>query len=93
MVRSKFHIMKDILIVAAPKGIENKEIEDNIHGASKTYIMNACGLSFRQRNEYLSFLKDIKLLEKDKYFELYVTTEKGLAFLESFNEIQEFSTK
>jgi predicted transcriptional regulator len=55
----------------------------------KTQIMYRANLSFNQLNHYLEFLMNNNLIYKtngaDK--EVYVTTEKGLDFLQRHNEL------
>lgn len=74
--RDKLYIIAEILEIA-------KE------GILKTQIMYRANLSFTQLNEYLKFMLKINLLEKkfrnDK--EIYKTTEKGLDFLQRYQEI------
>jgi len=79
VVRGRMDIMADILDHAK-------------HGAKKTRIMYACNLSFRQLKVYLDFLlkRDFLSLvdsagEESRVFK---TTRKGLAFLESYRDLQ-----
>jgi predicted transcriptional regulator len=61
-------------------------------GAKKTRIMYTCNLSFRQLGVYLDFLlkRDflhlVALAEEES--RVFRTTRKGLAFLESYRELQ-----
>jgi predicted transcriptional regulator len=78
-VRGRMDIMADILDQAR-------------HGAKKTRIMYTCNLSFRQLKVYLDFLLIRNFLtlavsgeEKSRVFR---ATEKGLAFLESYRDLQ-----
>jgi len=62
-------------------------------GAKKTHIMYKCNLSFRQLHTYLNLLIDRKLLRKvgkneSRRQELYETTSKGKAFLQSYKNIK-----
>ena len=57
--RGRIDIYKDILIEAAPLGVEK--------GATKSYIMNGAGLGFYQTNSYLKLLTNRKLLKKRKW--------------------------
>ena len=58
-------------------------------GISKTQIMYRANLSFTQLNNYLRFLLKINLVDKTGKDgqELYITTEKGLDFLQRYREI------
>ncbi|MEM3640453.1 MAG: winged helix-turn-helix domain-containing protein [Candidatus Bathyarchaeia archaeon] len=76
--RDKLYIIAEILEIAKD-------------GALKTQIMYEANLSFTQLNDYLRFMLKIGLLNKlaqnDK--DVYVTTEKGLNFLQRYLEITE----
>ena len=60
-------------------------------GTLKTQIMYRANLSFTQLNDYLKFMLKINLLgkivENDK--EKYKATQKGLDFIQRYNEISE----
>lgn len=60
-------------------------------GVTKTKIMYKAYMSYTQIKEYLSFLQENGLI---KYEEgaLYRVTEKGLQFLEAYDEISELIT-
>ena len=53
-------------------------------GALKTQIMYKANLGFTQLNEYIKFMLRMKLIEKvaNAGKDVYVTTEKGLDFLQ-----------
>jgi predicted transcriptional regulator len=74
--RDRLYIIAEILEIAKD-------------GTLKTQVMYKANLSFTQLNEYLKFMLKIRLLEKilenDK--ERYKATEKGLNFLQRYNEI------
>ncbi len=79
--RSRQKIINDILTVAK-------------HGARKTHIMYRANLSYDQLNEYLSFLLDNGLIEKDADVEyegavMYKISAKGRQFLERYSQLQE----
>jgi predicted transcriptional regulator len=76
--RDKLHIIAEILEIA-------KE------GVLKTQIMYRANLSFTQLNDYLNFMLKNELLEKvlSNNREVYIATEKGIIFLQSYNEITE----
>ena len=60
-------------------------------GTLKTQIMYKANLSFAQLNEYLKFMLKIKLIQKlkDKGKDIYISTEKGLDFLQRQCELTE----
>jgi predicted transcriptional regulator len=60
-------------------------------GTLKTQIMYKANLSFAQLNEYLKFMLKIKLIEKltNQGKDVYVSTEKGLDFLQRQCELTE----
>jgi predicted transcriptional regulator len=60
-------------------------------GTLKTQIMYKANLSFAQLNEYLKFMLKIQLIEKvaNAGKDVYITTEKGLDFLQRQCELTE----
>ncbi|MEM3703889.1 MAG: winged helix-turn-helix domain-containing protein [Candidatus Bathyarchaeia archaeon] len=60
-------------------------------GALKTQIMYRANLSFTQLNEYLNFMLKASFLERfvEDGKELYKATEKGLDFLQRYQELTE----
>jgi predicted transcriptional regulator len=60
-------------------------------GTLKTQIMYKANLSFAQLNDYLRFMLKIKLIQKlsSKGKEVYITTAKGLDFLQRQCELSE----
>ncbi len=58
-------------------------------GASKTKIMYTAFLSYNQLMEYLSVLIENNLIEYLDGTKTFKTTEKGLNFLKTHNEIGE----
>ena len=58
-------------------------------GASKTKIMYTAFLSYNQLKEYLSVLIENNLIEYLDGTKTFKTTEKGLNFLKTNNEIGE----
>ena len=60
-------------------------------GTLKTQIMYKANLSFAQLNEYLKFMLKIKLIQKltNQGKDIYLTTEKGLDFLQRQCELTE----
>jgi predicted transcriptional regulator len=79
-VRGRIDIIADILRQAR-------------HGAKKTRIMYLCNLSFRQLLVYLNFLVkkgflSLSLVADSQASVMFVTTDKGLDFLEAYDSLQ-----
>jgi predicted transcriptional regulator len=79
-VRGRLDIIADVLRQAK-------------HGAKKTRIMYQCNLSFRQLRVYLNFLvkKDFLgfyTLAENSGSAMFITTQKGLDFLEAYDSLQ-----
>jgi len=76
--RDKLFIISEILEIAKD-------------GVLKTQIMYRANLSFTQLNDYLGFMLEIHLLEKNKRNDkdIYRSTEKGIDFLERYRQIAE----
>jgi predicted transcriptional regulator len=74
--RDKLYIIAEILEIA-------KE------GVLKTQIMYRANLSFTQLKDYLGFMLETSLLEKNKQDnkDIYKATEKGLDFLQRYRQI------
>ncbi|HDO19474.1 MAG TPA: DUF4364 family protein [Thermoplasmatales archaeon] len=75
--RSELEILADIL-------------SKSVDGAKKTEILYQVNLSYIQLRNYLSFLIDKGLIEKETDREgktLYRTSEKGSELLEKLNEV------
>jgi predicted transcriptional regulator len=60
-----------------------------IGGSTKTKIMYKAYLSYAQLKEYLTILIENGLLEYEEGELKYKTTEKGLRFMRTYNEIGE----
>ena len=75
--RSRNHIISEILDAA------------NGGNATKTKLMYKAYLSFGQIKEYLSVLIESELLNYDVYTRKFKTTEKGLRFLDTFNQMSD----
>ena len=58
-------------------------------GLTKTKIMYQAYLSHEQIKEYLSVLIESELLNYDVYTWKFKTTEKGLRFLEIYNQMSD----
>jgi predicted transcriptional regulator len=75
--RSRAHIVGRILEIA------------NGGGATKTKIMYKAFLSYAQLKEYLTFLMDNGLLQRDQGRQFYRTTEKGIRVLQMYIQVHE----
>lgn len=80
--RDRLTIMAEILNIAR-------------EGTLKTQIMYRANLSFAQLNEYLSFLRGVKLLKvnTEDGRRTYKTTPKGIRYLENFSKIKDLLRK
>jgi predicted transcriptional regulator len=58
-------------------------------GLTKTKIMYQACLSHDQMKEYLTALTESDLLSYDAYTRKFETTEKGLRFLDAYNQISD----
>ncbi len=76
--RDKLYIIAEILEISR-------------EGVLKTQIMYRANLSFTQLNDYLQFMVKINLLEKVPVGgkDTYRSTNKGLDFMQRYNEITE----
>ena len=79
--RSKTEIISQILETASVAE------DDGGSGATKTEIMYKVFLSHDQLQEYLVLLKESGLLSYDSTMHTFKTTENGLTFLKSYNQI------
>jgi predicted transcriptional regulator len=63
----------------------------SVEGSLKTQIMYRANLSFAQLNEYLSFLKQMNLLQVliENKKNIYKITTKGEKYLEKYKEISD----
>ena len=75
--RSRTDIINDILDAANGGG----------GGATKTKIMYRAYLSFTQMKEYLRVLTENNLLRYDAYTQTFKITEKGLKFLQTYDQM------
>lgn len=75
--RSRIDIMSQILEIA------------NGGNATKTKIMYKALVSYNQLNEYLMHLTEKDLLRYEEDSRTFKTTEKGLRFLDKYNQIDE----
>jgi predicted transcriptional regulator len=83
--RSKTEIISQILETAS-----GGEEDDGGGGATKTEIMYKVFLSHDQLQEYLMLLMESGLLSYDSTRHTFKTTENGLTFLQSYNQIDRF---
>jgi predicted transcriptional regulator len=73
--RTRTEIMGQILMIA------------NGDGSTKTKIMYQAFLSYGQMKEHLRILTENDLLSYDLDAQAFKTTEKGLRFLEAYNQM------
>ena len=79
--RSRFDIIASVL-------------SGTVSGRTKTYIMRKCNLSYRQFQAYLDLLVDKNLLKVESHEsksnpgKIFVTTEKGQAFLKAYSDLK-----
>ena len=78
--RSKIQIIGKILEIAANRGG---------YGTTKNRIMYGASLSYEQLEGYLELLIENDLLSYDKQTRTFKIVEKGILFLQVFNEIDE----
>jgi predicted transcriptional regulator len=73
--RDRVEIMADILgLCSEPK--------------TKTHVMYGTNLSWKMLQYYLSELQSLELLENQATTKRYVTTKRGLDFVEKWKELQ-----
>ena len=58
-------------------------------GATKTKMMYKAYLSFAQMKEYARVLTENNLLNYDTYTQTFKTTEKGLKFIDTYNQMDD----
>ena len=74
--RDRLEIMADILgLCSEPK--------------TKTHVMYGTNLSWKMLQHYLSELQSRELLQVHGKSKKYITTKKGLEFMEKWRELQE----
>jgi len=81
--RSELEVMKDILITTASNAGTN---EEEPSGANKKYMMDNAVLSYKQLKSYLGLLIRKNFIRKEK--NIFITTEKGLEFLEKYHNLK-----
>jgi predicted transcriptional regulator len=57
------------------------------YGATRTGMMYACGLSYKVLKEYVNRMVENGLLEYDPIGATYKRTEKGIQFLETYEQV------
>jgi predicted transcriptional regulator len=57
--------------------------------ATRTKIMSRASLNYKQLKQYLILLTERELLRYDKHTQTFKTTEKGLRFLDVYNQMDE----
>lgn len=58
-------------------------------GATRTRIMYRAYLSYSQLKEYLALLESRQLLKYEEGSQIYTITEKGLRFMNAYDDIRE----
>jgi predicted transcriptional regulator len=58
-------------------------------GATRTRIMYKAYLSYSQLKEYLALLQERQLLKYEEGSQIYTITEKGLRFMNAYDDIRE----
>lgn len=58
-------------------------------GATRTRIMYKAYLSYSQLKEYLAFLQEKELIKYEEGAQIYRISEKGLRFINAYDEIRE----
>jgi predicted transcriptional regulator len=61
-------------------------------GVTKTKVMYSAFLSYAQLKEYLAILQEKGLIEYQEVEGTYITTEKGLNFLQISNKMNELTS-
>jgi predicted transcriptional regulator len=56
-------------------------------GATRTGLMNACGLSYKSLKKHVILLAEKGLLEYEPMGEKYKPTEKGYQFLQTYDQM------
>lgn len=74
-----------VQILEAVNGYDN----DDNEGITLTNIMTKIFLSHEQTKEYLMLLIEDDLLSYDSTMRTYKTTEKGLTFLQAYNQMDQ----
>ena len=67
--------------------------DNNNEGLTQTTLMSKLFLSHEQTKEYLMLLIEDDLLSYDSTMRTYKTTEKGLTFLQAYNQIDQVLKK
>jgi predicted transcriptional regulator len=68
-------------------------IDSCLRPQAKTRVMYDVGLSYRQLQSYLYEMLKLGLIETRYDKRIYITTEKGLRFLEKWIQIQQILTR
>jgi predicted transcriptional regulator len=76
--RTRFDIISEIL-----------EVANKSDGTTRTRIVYRAFVSYGQMKGYLTTLTESGLLNYDVYTQTFKTTEKGLRFLDTFNQMDD----
>ncbi len=75
--RDRIEVLRDILAVA-----------NNPKGANKTRLVYMSNLNFNRLTEFLSFLLNKELIEKNGEANTYIISEKGRDFLKQLDQME-----
>jgi predicted transcriptional regulator len=78
-----------IQILEAANGGSGSSGGGSDDGSTKSEIMYKAFISHGQLEEYLMVLTESNLLRYDKEMRTFKTTEKGLTFLQAYNQIDQ----
>jgi predicted transcriptional regulator len=89
--RSRTEIVVQIL--EAVNGYHDNDDNDDNEGLTQTKLMSKLFLSHEQTKEYLMLLIEDDLLSYDSTMRTFKITEKGLTFLQAYNQIDQVLKK
>ena len=87
--RSRTEIVSQILDTAAASRSGGRDDSDSGGGVTKIRLMYKAFLNHEQLKAYLALLTKNDLLYYDKTRRTFKTTEKGLRFLEAYNQLDQ----
>jgi len=75
------------IIIQILEVVNSYDDDNNNEGLTRTHLMNKLFLSHEQMKEYFMLLIEDDLLSYDSTMRTFKTTEKGLTFLQAYNQI------
>jgi predicted transcriptional regulator len=78
-----------IQILEVVNGYHDNDGNDDNEGITQTKLMSKLFLSHEQMKEYLMLLVEDDLLSYDSTMRTFKITEKGLTFLQAYNQIDQ----